>query len=285
MRSKAAGERMSQAIANALDLSPDQAARLQRLGGGLELLAGSIAGGLETRIREAIDTFVTSREGDGLLVALVAKLHERTVLLLRDELDQLPSIDVESGEVKLNLVPMAAEAIRRVVNAGIVAIGGERQIPEFDSGEDAEQAIDRLAGIVGQDLPPDFGQVALMSEDQLRNAQGLVQTFDRVVWVLIGLAILLSVLAILLAPSWTAGLLRVGAAVAVAVLLGWFAVRMITDAVAQAARTPEGQKAVADVTSSVVQSLQPLATVLIVVGLLVALAAFVFDRRAADVAA
>ena len=282
---ESAGDRMSQAIANALDLSPDQAARLQRLGGGLELLAGPIAGGLETRIREAIDTFVTSREGDGLLVALVAKLHERTVLLLRDELDQLPSIDVESGEVKLNLVPMAAEAIRRVVNAGIVAIGGERQIPEFDSGEDAEQAIDRLAGIVGQDLPPDFGQVALMSEDQLRNAQGLVQTFDRVVWVLIGLAILLSVLAVLLAPSWTAGLLRVGAAVAVAVLLGWFAVRMITDAVAQAARTPEGQKAVADVTSSVVQSLQPLATVLIVVGLLVALAAFVFDRRAADVAA
>ena len=281
----AAGERMSQAIANALDLSPDQAARLERLGGGLELLAGSIAGGLETRIREAIDTFVTSREGDGLLVDLVAKLHERTVLLLRDELDQLPSIDVESGEVKLNLVPMAAEAIRRVVNAGIVAIGGERQIPEFDSGEDAEQAIDRLAGIVGKDLPADFGQVALMSEDQLRNAQGLVQTFDRVVWVLIGLAILLSVLAVLLAPSWTAGLLRVGAAVAVAVLLGWFAVRMITDAVAQAARTPEGQKAVADVTSSVVQSLQPLATVLIVVGLLVALAAFVFDRRAADVAA
>ena len=40
-----------------------------------------------------------------------------------------------------------------------------------------------------------------------------------------------------------------------------------------------------NVTASVVQSLQPLATVLIVVGLLVALAAFVFDRRAADVAA
>ena len=189
----AAGDRMSEAIANALDLSPAQAARLQRLGGGLQLLAGSIAGGLETRIREAITTFVTSREGDGLLVDLVRNLHERTVLLLRDELDQLPSIDVESGEVKLNLVPMVAESIRRVVNAGIVAIGGERQIPEFASGEDAEQAIDRLAGIVGRDLPPDFGQVPLMSEDQLRNAQGLVQTFDRVVWVLIGLAILLSV--------------------------------------------------------------------------------------------
>ena len=162
---------MTEAIASALDLSAAQAARLQRLNGGLQLLAGSIAGGLETRIREAITTFVTSRDGDGLLVRLVSKLHERTVLLLRDELDQLPNIDVESGEVKLNLVPMVAESIRRVVNAGIVELGGDRQIPEFSSNEDAEQAIDRLAGIVGRDLPPDFGQVALMSEDQLRNAQ------------------------------------------------------------------------------------------------------------------
>lgn len=280
-----AGDRMTEAIASALDLSAAQAERLQRLNGGLQLLAGSIAGGLETRIREAITTFVTSRDGDGLLVRLISKLHERTVLLLRDELDQLPNIDVESGEVKLNLVPMVAESIRRVVNAGIVELGGNRQIPEFSSNEDAEQAIDRLAGIVGHDLPPDFGQVALMSEDQLRNAQGLVKTFDRVVWILIGLAILLAVGAFLLAPSWSAGLLRVGVAVAVAVLIGWFAVHAIADAVAQAARTPEGQKAAADIAGAVIHSLQPLATVLILVGLVVAVAAFVFDRRAVEVTA
>ncbi|HEX6473504.1 MAG TPA: hypothetical protein VF114_00255 [Candidatus Limnocylindria bacterium] len=279
-----AGDRMTEAISDALGLSAGQAARLQRLNGGLQLLAGSIAGGLETRIREAISTFVQSRDGDGLLVDLVAKLHEKTVLLLRDELDQLPSIDVESGEVRLNLVPMVAESIRRVVNAGIVQLGGERQIPPFDSGEDAEQAIDRLAGIVGRDLPPDFGQVALMSEDQLQNAQGLVKTFDRLVWLLIVLAIVLAIGAVLLAPSLTAGLLRVGAAIAVAVLVGWFAVRAISDAVAQAAHTPEGKTAVADIAGAVVHSLQPLATLLIVAGLVVALAAFIFDRRAATAA-
>ncbi|HEY8180110.1 MAG TPA: hypothetical protein VIH33_06880 [Candidatus Limnocylindria bacterium] len=280
-----AGDRMSQAIADALNLSPDQLSRLQRLDSGLQLLAGSIAGGLETRIRDAINEFVASRDGNGFLVDVVTALHQRTVLLLRDELDQLPSIVVQSGEVRLNLVPMVAESIRRVVNAGIVAIGGERQIPEFSSGEDAQQAITRLAGIVGHDLPPDFGQVALMSEQQLRNAQGLVKTFDRLVWILILLAIVLVVGAVLLAPSWTAGLLRAGVAIAVAVLLGWWAVRTISDAVAQAARSPDGRAAVADITGSVVQSLQPLATLLIVVGLVVAVGAFVFDRRAAEVTA
>jgi hypothetical protein len=281
----AAGDRISEAIADALDLAPDQVARLQRLDTGLQLLAGSIAGGLETRIRDAITEFVVSREGDGRLLELVAVLHERTVLLLRDELDQLPSIVVDSGEVRLNLVPLVAESIRRVVNAGIVAIGGERQIPEFDSAEDVEQAIDRLATALGRDLPPDFGQVALMNEDQLRNAQNLIQTFDRLVWVLIVVAIVLAVLAVLLAPSWTTGLLRVGGAVAVAVIIGWFAVSVISDAVAQAARTPEGQNAVADVARAVVHSLQPLAALLIVLGLVVALGAFVLDRRAAAEAA
>ncbi len=282
---QSAGDRMTQAIADALDLSPEQVTRLQRLGTGLQLLSGSIAGGLETRIRDAINDFVASRDGDGLLVDLVTALHHRTVLLLRDEMDQLPSIDVESGQVKLNLVPMVAESIRRVVNAGIVAIGGERQIPEFDSGEDAEQAITRLAGIVGHELPPDFGQVALMTEDQLRDAQGLVKSFDRLVWVLIVLAIVLVIGAVLLAPSWIAGLLRAGVAVAVAVLLGWWAVSTISDAVARAAKTPEGQTAVADIAGSLVHSLQPLATLLIVVGLVVAVGAFVFDRGAAEVTA
>jgi hypothetical protein len=60
-------------------------------------------------------------------------------------------------------------------------------------------------------------------------------------------------------------------------------VRTISDAVAQAARTPEGQAAAGDLTSAVVHSLQPLATVLIVVGLVVALGAFLFDRRAVEV--
>jgi hypothetical protein len=280
-----AGEGLTGAIAEALDLSPTQAARLQRLNGGLQLLAGSIASGLETRVRERINEFVMSRDGDGLLVDLVAALHQRTVLLLRDDLDQLPNIDVQSGEVRLNLVPMVAESIRRVVNAGIVQLGGERQIPPFDSSEDAEQAINRLAGIVGRDLPPDFGQVAVMSEDQLQNAQGLVKTFDRLVWLLIVIAIVLSVGAFLLAPSWSAGLLRVGVAIAVAVIIGWTAVDAISDAVAQAAHTPEGQAAVADIAGAVVHSLQPLATLLIVGGLVVALAAFIIDRRAVEVTA
>ena len=144
---------MTEAIASALDLSAAQAERLQRLNGGLQLLAGSIAGGLETRIREAITTFVTSRDGDGLLVLSSASSTSARCSCSAMSSISCPNIDVESGEVKLNLVPMVAESIRRVVNAGIVELGGNRQIPEFSSNEDAEQAIDRLAGIVGRDLP------------------------------------------------------------------------------------------------------------------------------------
>ena len=78
---------LTDAIADALGLSASQAERLQRLDAGLQRLAAPISAGLESRIREAVFTFVASASGSGLLVDVIAVAHERVVLLLRDELE------------------------------------------------------------------------------------------------------------------------------------------------------------------------------------------------------
>jgi len=270
---------ISDALGDALGLSEDQVARLNRLDFGLQRLAAPIAAGVETRVREAVDRFVSSVAGNDRLLALVAAAHERTVHLLRDELDQLPNIVVDEGEVRLNLVPMLAEALRAVVNQGIGAIGIDREIPPFTSNEDAEQAITRLATLLGRDLPPDFGQVELMTQDQLANAQGLVKTFDRLVWVLLVLAIVLAVLAVAFAPSLQRGLIRVGVAVAIAVVLGWVGIELISSRLADVARTAEGASAIAVLTNSVVATLQPVIAALAIIGLGVAGAALFTARN------
>ena len=131
-RISGAAESMTDVLTDALGLSGSQATRLQRIEQALQGLAPPISAGLESRIREAVSNFVASAAGADLLVDIVTVAHERTVLLLRDELDQLPRIVVEDGEVRVNLVPMLAEAIRSVVNAGIGAVGIERQIPPFE---------------------------------------------------------------------------------------------------------------------------------------------------------
>jgi hypothetical protein len=269
---------LTDALADALGLSASQAERLQRLDTGLQRLAAPITAGIESRIREAVHNFVASASGSDLLVDVIRVAHERAVLLLRDELDQLPRVVIEEGEVRLNLVPVLAEAIRSVVNAGIGAVGIEREIPPFESSEDAEQAIERLAAVVGHELRPDFGQVPVMSEEQLRNAQGLVQTFDRLVWVNLIVAVVLAVLAVVLAPTLASGLIRVGIAVAIAVVVGWIGVTLISSSLPDVAATAAGETAIADLISAIVRTLQPMAAALAIIGIGTAAGAFILDR-------
>lgn len=273
-----ASDGISDALADALGLTSAQVERLQRLDLGLQRLAAPIAAGVETRIRDAVDRFVASVGGNDLLLRLVETAHERTVLLLRDELEDLPNVVVDEGEVRLNLVPLMAEALRSVINAGVGVIGIDREIPEFSSSDDASEAIERLASVLGRDLPPQFGQVRLMSEDQLQDAQGLVRAFDRLVWILLVLAIVFAVLAVVLAPTPLRGLLRIGIAVAIGVVLGWIGVDLIASRLAAAASTAEGETAIAEVTKTVVATLQPMAAALAIIGVGTAAAALVSMR-------
>lgn len=268
-------------LADALELSEQQAARLEAVDFGIRALAGPIADGLEARIRGAVTAFVSSPAANDLLLDTIEGAHERIVLLLRDELDQLPNVVVAEGEVRLDLVPLMAEALRATINAGVNVIGVERQIPPFDSAAEARQAIERLAAATGRELDPDFGQARLTSEAQLDQAQRLVQAFDRLVWALPLLALLLGIGSVVLAPSIPTGLVRLGIASAVAVFLGWVAIELLRQAVVDAAQTPSGRDALADVTRAIVASLQPLAAALVIIGIGAAVAGFAMGRTRA----
>jgi hypothetical protein len=274
-----AESRLLDRLGEALDLPDAIVARLGNARLGLDSLAPMIAAGVESRIREAVNRFISSPEGAELLLQTIEVAHERSVLLLRDEMDQLPNVVVDEGEVRLNLVPVLAQVLRSVVNAGLDVIGIEREIPEFDSSEDATAAVTRLAGVIGRDLPPDFGQVRLTSEASLERAQGLVRAFDLALWVLVIAAVLLAIAAIWLAPSVSGGLVRVGVAASVAALVGWIAVQVIAAQVADAATTADGRLAVTEIVNALVASLSTTTLVLAIVGIGVAAAALLADRR------
>ena len=279
------GERLAQAeerlltrLAEALDLSDSVVSRLRNADLGLESLASVIAAGVESRIRDAVTTFISSPEGTRLLLQTIETAHERSVLLLRDDLEQLPNVVITEGEVRLTLVPVIAEVLRSVVNSGLDVIGVDREIPAFDSSEDATAAVDRLATVLGRDLPPDFGQVRLASEASLERAQGLVRAFDLALWILIVVALLLGALAVWLAPTVPAGLVRVGVAATLAALIGWVAVQLISGQIANAAATAEGRGAVGEIVSSLVSGLTGTALIVSLVGIGVVAVGFFMNR-------
>lgn len=279
------GERLSEAedrlldrLAEVLELPDAVTSRLENASLGLESLAPVIAAGVESRIRDAVNTFISSPEGTRLLVQTIEIAHERSVLLLRDELDQLPNVVVDEGEVRLNLVPVIVEVLRSVINAGLDIIGIEREIPAFDSAEDASAAVERLATLLNRDLPPDFGQVRLASEAGLERAQGLVRAFDIALWVLVIVMFVLGGLAIWLAPSVRVGVIRVGVAATLAAIVGWLGVQLISTQVVNAAATSEGREAVGDIVTALVGGLSGTAFALAVIGIGIVAAAIVADR-------
>jgi hypothetical protein len=269
-----AEERLVTRLGEALGLSTEVLERLVETRLGLDQIAPALAAGVEARIQDAVHRFVSSPEGTQTLLALVEVAHERSVHLLRDELDQLPNLVVEDGEVRFNAVPLMAGALRAAVNQGLDVIGIEREIPAFDSAEDAEQAVERLAGVLGRDLPDDFGQVAIGTEAGLQRAQDLARLFDRVVWLVLVVTLLLAIGAALLAPSIRRGIIRVGIAAAVGALAGWLIVEGITAGLPDAAATADGQAAIADLTGALVTSLRTIALLLAALGALAAVLAF-----------
>lgn len=269
-----AEERLVTRLGEAFEVPPEVLQRVIDNRLGLERIAPALASGAEARIEDAVHRFVSSPEGTQALLSLVEVAHERTVLLLRDELDQLPNLIVEEGEVRFNAVPLMAAALRAAINQGLDVIGLDREIPAFESSEDAEAAVQRLAGVLGRDLPADFGQVRIGTGENLERAQDLARLFDRVVWLVLFLAVVLAIGAVVLAPTLRRGIMRVGIAATIGALAGWLTVEIISAGLPDAAATADGRAAITDLTGALVISLRSIALFLAALGAMAAVLAF-----------
>ncbi len=271
------GDQLTDALADALELSRAQRERLERLDLGLADLAEPLASGIESRITERIAAFVSAPETTETLVRLVTVAHDRSMLLLRDELDQLPNVVVADGEVRLNLVPLVAAAIRSVVDDGMELSIDD--VPTLDAEAAPDESISRLADAIGAQLPPDFGQVPLMTTDRLEELQDLLTALDRLVWAIVLVAIGLAIAAIATAPSVPRGVVRVAAGGAIGLVIGLLAIQAVVAWLSGAVATGTGAAAVEQVTQSLVSSLQPLVIVLALVGFGAAVAAHLAQQR------
>ena len=273
-----AGDALADALADALDLSAAQRARLEGLDLGLSGIAEPIASGLESRIRERVDVFVSNPEFTDALLQVVTVAHDRAVHLLRDELDQLPNVVISEGEVRLNLVPLVAAAIRNLIDGGD-DVGIDGDVPVVAPDEEPSAAVTRLGAALEAVLPPDFAQVPLMTTDRLDQLQDLLRTLDRLVWAIILVAIGLVIATIATAPSIGRGVVRVCAGGAIGLVIGLIAIRALAAWVTGAVQGQTGAGALEAVVSSLVANLQPLVILLAIVGFGAAIAAHLAQHR------
>ena len=251
----------------------------QRLSGALDNLGASIAGAVEGALRSAVDAIRGLRSVRELAGRSDRKGTPRAVALLRGDYDELPNTVVAEGKVTINLLPPLAEALRNVAQRGLDLLGITATIPTITPGEEHGAALQKLSTALGFELPPDFGQITVMDADTLAEYQTAVRTFDRLVWLLVVITVLLMLAAVLVAVRRFPMIGWVALGAVVALVLTGLTIRLVESRILEAFTRPEGQAAAGVILDQLVGSLRSTGIVVAVVFAVIGIVILVVSLR------
>ena len=242
----------------------------------LGALAGPIADRFNERIANTVDEVMASPEVTTLIPQIVRRGHEAAIALARGDMESLPNLSIEDGEVRLNTLPIIARVLS-------VVIGELRELlPDLslpDSRSDrADEAIAQFKESLGERVPDDFGQVTLMSEDQLVEVQDTVTTIDRLTWGLVILSVVLVVITILVSPTRRRTVIQLGIGVIIALVVGVLVLRRVEAAVIGEISSPARTETAVGILGHLLAGLRQGIVAVVVVSALVALGFHVAGR-------
>jgi hypothetical protein len=258
---------LSQELVDALDVPPRVQQLLSRVDRpSVAALAPPITDALEERVDRVVDRLVTSDEFVSRFPDLVRQVHQAAVALIRNDLAQLPNVYIASGEVRLNLIPIIVDALRQVIDE-IRDFLPDVNLPDVVSNALAA-GRQQLSDALQADLPEDFGQVTLVSEDRLSEVQQTVRRLDQFVWVIVVLTVAMIAATIAASPAKRRTIVQLGAAVTIGLLLGAVAVRRLQRAITEEIESPDGERAVGELLTQTISSLRSLALIVGAVALI-----------------
>jgi hypothetical protein len=244
----------------------------------LEDLAPTVSSGLENRITTRINDFVQSADFQDRLPALARAAHERIVALLRGDFAEIPNVSVENGEVRLNLIPIIAEAIRRVL-PDVSGLGPDITLPATLS-DKADEAREQLSLTLGAKLPDDFGQVTVMSEARLNELQDAVVMLDRAVWALVIFSLILVAATLWVSRTRRRTAIQLAAGIVIGVPITEALVRWIEGQIVGAVTSPTGEKAAVAILYEVAAGLRQIEYWIALVALILGFAVYLSGRPA-----
>jgi hypothetical protein len=272
-------EYLSEALLDAIEVGERGRQLLSRFDRpSLAALAPSITEFLETRIVERANQFITSDEFKSAFPQLVRRAHEVTVALVRDDLAEYPNVYIESGQVRLNLIPAITEVLRRAAE-DLRGLLPDIDLPEVIS-DQVDEARQQLADAIQSRLPEDFGQVTIMSESSLDEIQTVAREFDRLVWVLVIAAVLLAALTIVVSPTRRRTALQLGLGVVIGLVIVLVVMRRVNAAILDQLTNPDSRQAAGALFGEVMSSLRTLALIVGLAALVVAIGAYLAGRPA-----
>jgi hypothetical protein len=250
----------------------------------LEPFVPVLVGGVRSVVHEGFTRVLEEERAREALVATVERAHEAVMQVL--EGDGLSSgISVEGEDVKLNLLPLLSRGLTALQDRGILT---SVDVPELTADGDPQDQIAELEDALDRDLPDDFGQLVVYSTENVANAKASVARaqdafalFRRSIIALILLTLVSLGVSAALATNRRRAAIALLLSVVAALLVGRVLVRTVVEEAPNLATKPGGRAALEELVTSLTAGLLRLVSVGLLVGVTLALIAFLLGNQRA----
>jgi hypothetical protein len=246
-----------------------------------KFLAGPITGAVNEFIAEGTNAVLSTPEAYELWIEVNRVAHEGIVALLRGE---TTNAYIQGDEVRLNTLPLISEVLVWLDGTLPGALSTKPSPPAIAPGTSPDEAIRQLSSWLDRPLPANFGQITLLQNESLGVAQTAVRWFDALIWVLLAVTIVLLALTIWLSRERCRTLIELGIGAAIALVLTYVIVRQVLNAIVGDIQAEGTFSVLSDVAGASVGPLRTLTIWVVVLGVIVAVVAWVSGRRDVQVA-
>jgi len=265
-------DRVSSQVVVALDL---QTRIADTLPGPSKVLAPAMTQAVQEAIDRRLQVALADPRVQKALLTSVSFTHARIVTLLRGQGDV---VSVSDGYVYLDVFPIVGMALTQLQAMGLIP--ATVTLPDLSSPDAPDVLAGRLQAALGITLPPDFGTIQLMPAARLETAQRFVRIWDLVVVVLLILTACLIALALWLSSSRRRMLLALAIGTVIAFLVARVALNAVRDVLIGGIADQNLAGAARAVADAVFLDLRGLTTVILILTVILAIAAYLGGRPA-----
>jgi hypothetical protein len=239
-------------------------------------LAAPIAEAVEAFIEDQTFALLSTPQAYEWWLDINRVSHTQIVALLRGETSLAY---IQGDDVKLNILPLMSQVLVRLDDRLPGALPTRFDPPRITAEMPPDEARRQLSSWLGRPLPPDSGQVTLITSEALGPAQTAVRWFDRLVIIVPVVTLVLVAAAIWLSRRRRRTIIELGVGVAVALVVLHVVIARLTEVLLARLQTETAVGVARDIVNA---SLGPLTTIvmwLVIAGVVVAAAAWLAGRR------
>ena len=233
--------------------------------------------GVHDQIENAFEKVLEAKATRKLVVSAAEKSH-REVMRLLEGGGIADGVSVDDGAITLNTLPLLDRGFLEVQNLGLMK---KVNLPKLSVDGDPQEQIRQLEEAFDRQLPDDFGQLVVFRGDAVTNAQATVASAQKALILVkrsITVILLVTVAAaagsLTLARTRPRALLTLLLGACAAMLLARLVVQQVVERAPAAVASPSGRAAIGAMVVDVSSGLLGAFTIVLILGLAAAIAAY-----------